>query len=140
MSKMTPHELQCPHCGNKQETMVWDSLNVTLDPDLKKKLYAAEINLFECGKCGKKTFINAPVLYHDMTLQFCVQYYPPEVLDDADFHQQFNHDGFLAMNGMPAAFAKSGAYLTRPHIVFDMNEMIRYVTFRDGIATTKGDE
>lgn len=137
MSKTTPHNLQCPHCGNKQENMVWDSLNVTLDPDLKKKLYAAEINLFECKKCGKKTFINAPLLYHDMTQQFCVQYYPPEALDDSDFFRQFNPDGSLAVSGIPAVFAKSGGYLTRPHIIFDMNEMIRYVSFRDGIATAE---
>lgn len=131
---MTPHDLQCPHCGHKQETMVWDSINVSLDPELKTKLYAAEINLFECEKCQKKTFINAPLLYHDMGMQFCVQYYPPQALDDERFHRQFNADGSLAMAGIPAAFAKSGAYLVRPHIVFDMNEMIRYVTFRDRVA------
>jgi RNA polymerase subunit RPABC4/transcription elongation factor Spt4 len=134
MSRMTPHDLQCPHCGNKQETMVWDSINVSLDPELKTKLYAAEINLFECQKCQKKTFINAPLLYHDMEMQFCVQYYPRKALDDEGFHRQFNADGSIAVTGMPAAFAESGAYITRPHIVFDMNEMIRYVAFRDRVA------
>jgi RNA polymerase subunit RPABC4/transcription elongation factor Spt4 len=137
MSKMTPHELQCPHCGNKQKTMVWDSINVTLDPDLKKRLYAAEINLFECEKCGKKTFINAPLLYHDMRLQFFIQYYPPDSLDDIDFFHQFKKDGSLSTAGIPEAIAKSASYLTRPHIVFDMNEMIRYVAFRDGITGAK---
>ena len=80
MSDMTPHDLQCPHCGNKQEVMVLGSLNVTLDPDLKEKLFAAEINQFHCAKCEKKTFIDAPLLYHDMTQQFCVQYYPTSML------------------------------------------------------------
>ncbi len=137
MSKMIPYELQCPHCGNKQKTMVWDSLNVTLDPSLKKKLYAAEINLLECTKCRNKTFINAPLLYHDMTQKYCVQYYPPEALSDIDFFRQFNLDGSFSATGIPLAFTESSAYLTKPHIVFDMNEMIRYVTFRDGIADSK---
>jgi hypothetical protein len=35
---------------------------------------------------------------------------------------------------IPAAVAESGEYLTRPHIVFDINEMIRYVAFRDQVA------
>ena len=137
MSSMTLQTLQCPHCGNSKETTVWDSLNVTLDPQLKKELLQATINLFSCQKCGKSTFIGAPLLYHDMDQQFCVQYYPPEALDHADFFRQFNPDGTLAMAGVPAAILKSGAYLTRPHIVFDMNEMLRYVAFRDGIAERK---
>ncbi|MGB9592277.1 MAG: CpXC domain-containing protein, partial [Candidatus Kryptoniota bacterium] len=65
--------------------MVWESLNVTVDSDLKKKLFAGEINKFECEKCGNKAFVNAPILYHDMEQQFCVQYYPSEMLDDSDF-------------------------------------------------------
>lgn len=134
MSRNTSHNLRCPHCGHKQETKVWDSLNVTLDPDLKKKLYSAEINLFDCVECKKKSFINAPLLYHDMKQQFCVQYYPQESLDDAQFFRQFNTDGSISIPGIPDAFAKSGEYLTRPHIVFDMNEMIRYVVFRDHVA------
>jgi len=135
MSKMTPHDLQCPHCGTHQETMVWDSINVTLDPDLKQKLFAAEVNQFECQKCGKKSFVNAPLLYHDMHQEFCVQYYPSEALDDAQFFHQFNPDGSLPMPTLPAAFAKAGTYLTRPHIVFDMDELVRYVAFRDRIAS-----
>jgi predicted nucleic-acid-binding Zn-ribbon protein len=133
MSKMTPHNLECPHCGNKQEAMMWDSVNVTLDSESKRTLFDAQINLFSCEKCGKKTFINTPLLYHDMTQQFCVQYYPPEAVDDPKFFRQFNPDGSLAMTGIPAGYAESGAYLTRPQIVFDMTEMLRYVAFRDRI-------
>jgi len=113
--------------------MVWDSINVSIDPELKRKFYAAEVNLFECAICRVKTFISAPLLYHDMSMQFCVQYYPPEALDDEGFYREFNADGSLAMT-IPAAFAGLAAYLKRPHIVFNMNEMIRYVAFRDRVA------
>ena len=130
MSSMSPQVLKCPKCGKKQETILWDSINVTLDPDLKKKLYAGEINMFECKKCGEKAFVNSPLLYHDMTLKFCVQYYPPQSLGEADFFKQFNADGSLV--GMPLGL---GAYIAKPQIVFDMGEMIRHVAFRDGIAT-----
>ena len=132
MSKLTPHDLQCPHCGNEQETRVWDSLNVTLDPELKEKLYRGEVNQFECEKCGQKTFIDAPLLYHDMTQKFCVQYYPPNALKDTDFLKNFNSDGWQkSMLSIPKELCK---YLQKPHVVFDMNEMIRYVLFRDLIS------
>jgi hypothetical protein len=120
--------------------MVYDSLNITLDAELKQAFYAAEINLFVCEKCAKKTFIDAPLLYHDMVLQFCVQYHPFASINDAEFIQQFNLDGSLAMAGIPAAFTEAGDYLTRPHIVFDMNEMLRYVAFRDAIAAAHNQE
>lgn len=133
MSKMRVHNLECPDCGNKQETTVWDSVNVKLDPDLKKKLFDAQINVFSCEKCGKKTFINAPLLYHDMTQQFCVQYYPPESLDQREFFRRFKPDGSFANTGMPA-------YIVRPHIVFRMDEMLRYVIFRDRLNAETGGE
>ena len=137
MSQMSPTDLQCPQCGNTQKTMVWSSLNVTLDPDLKDRLYAGEVNVFECEDCGEKVWINAPLLYHDMTNEFCVQYYDVEILDDSDILQRFNSDGSIAIAGIPEAFAESSKYMTRPHIVFDINEMLRYVEFRERIASPK---
>jgi predicted RNA-binding Zn-ribbon protein involved in translation (DUF1610 family) len=131
MSENTPHRLECPRCGNAQGVLVWESINVTIDPELKQNLFDAEINVFKCESCGNQAMINVPLLYHDMTNQFCVQYYPPELLDDPQFPQGFNPDGSMTMPGLPMALLKSGEYLTRPHIVFDLNEMIRYVIFRD---------
>jgi hypothetical protein len=134
MSSMQSHDLQCPQCGNTQEVMVWDSINVTLDPELKETLFAGEVNLFVCEKCGKKAFISAPLLYHDMTLEFCVQYYPPETQQNENLLRQFRPNGSLAMTGVPAILNEPDAYLARPHLVFDMREMLRYVMFRDALA------
>ena len=88
MSMMTSHNLQCPHCGNEQETTVWDSINVTLDPDLKKELFAVAINHFECRKCGEKEFTDMLLLYHDMTQKFYVQYYPSGFVSSSQFPRQ----------------------------------------------------
>ena len=140
MTQMSPHDLQCPQCVHTQEMTVWSSLNVTVDPDLKDRLYAGEINVFECDNCASKAHINAPLLYHDMTQQFCVQLYDIEMLGDSDFLRQFNSDGSITMEGIPEEFAKSDNYLLRPHIVFDMYEMVRYVKFRDSIAYHEDNE
>lgn len=94
--------------------------------------------MFSCEKCGKKTFINAPLLYHDMTLNFCVQYYPPENLDDTAFFLKFKSDGSLVTTGWPRKWTKLMAYLTRPHIVFDIFEMARYVVFREQLTEKNG--
>jgi len=62
------------------------------------------------------------------------------MLEDSDFLRQFNSDGSIAMVGIPEEFAKSDNYLIRPHIVFDIYEMVRYVKFRDSIAYHEDNE
>jgi hypothetical protein len=48
MTEMESHKLNCPKCGHLQDTVVWTSLNVSLDPDLREKLFNGEINVFIC--------------------------------------------------------------------------------------------
>jgi hypothetical protein len=127
--------MQCPSCGNSQEATFWQTINVTVSPELKQFLMNGTINTFACEKCGEKAFINTPLMYHDMDQKFCVQYYPPEALDDAQFFRQFNPDGSLAMDKNSAALASH--HLARPHIVFSMVEMLNYIVFRDGLVANK---
>lgn len=95
------------------------------------------INTFSCDKCGHQAFIAAPLLYHDMTNRFCVQYYPPQALEDGGFYEQFSDRGELA-EGVNLPKGMGASYLFRPHIVFDINEMLRYITFRDRLGACAG--
>jgi RNA polymerase subunit RPABC4/transcription elongation factor Spt4 len=38
MSKKNEIEIVCPHCEEKQNVIVWSSLNITLDPEARKRL------------------------------------------------------------------------------------------------------
>lgn len=58
MSSVDTHELQCPKCGNTQQTAIWDSINVKLNPELKKALLDGRINMFHCDKCQEEAFVN----------------------------------------------------------------------------------
>ena len=97
MSRATSHEIECPECGHKQETHVWHSVNVSLDPELKEQLFNGKINLFACSECEQKSLINVPLLYHDMHNQFCIQYFPFDALEDSNFLEQFSAEGELLM-------------------------------------------
>jgi predicted RNA-binding Zn-ribbon protein involved in translation (DUF1610 family) len=66
MSRLTFHEIECPECGLKQKVNIYESVNVTHDPDLKEELLQGKINIFKCHKCGHQSIINNPLLYHDM--------------------------------------------------------------------------
>jgi hypothetical protein len=133
MSKMTTHNLQCPNCDHKQDVIIYDSINLELNPELKKKLLSAEINMMVCEKCGNKSYVETDLLYHDMTHRFCVQLYPFRFISDSGFIKQFNPIGAIAKTGLLEGMLGPGNYMTEPHIVFDMGEMIRYIKFREKI-------
>jgi hypothetical protein len=126
MSRLSNQELSCPKCGNSQEVTVWDSLNISLDSNLKDRLFSGEINVFRCNTCDCEAFINRPLLYHDKDREYCVQYYPPEILNDDNFYKIFTERGKFVVEGIP-----DGHYLLEPHLVFNVNEMLIYIEFRD---------
>lgn len=133
MSQMQNHDLACPECGREQEVMVLNSINVTIDPQLRDRLFDADINVFRCRYCSYNAFLNAPLLYHDMGRKFCVQFYPPELLEDESFLESFSKDG--KSDEPMRSFMKNGPgrYLMEPQIVFDMMEMIRQIRFRESL-------
>ena len=131
MTQMESHKLNCPKCGHLQDTVVWTSLNVSLDPNLREKLFNGEINVFVCQKCGNRALINIVLLYHDMHRQYCVQYYLVQAIEDPEFFKNFTKDAKLSIDRLSKVMGKVGNYFMEPHIVFDLNEMIQYIKFRD---------
>ena len=86
--------------GRSQEVTIWQSVNVTLDASLRELLAERRIN--------------------------AVQFHPPEAIADDDFIARFEPS-------VPT-FMKSFAdfpldYVTRPHLVFDMDDLLHCVEF-----------
>ena len=72
MSMMHPTEIECPQCGAKSQFTIHDSINVTLDPEDKKRVLDRSLFLFHCEKCGEEAYINYGLLYHDMTENYMI--------------------------------------------------------------------
>ena len=68
MSMSATNTVTCPQCQHEQDFTVWQSMNVTLDPELKEQLLSGELNAFICQKCAEKTSVAYDTLYHDMRL------------------------------------------------------------------------
>ena len=129
MTKMSKHEVSCPNCGRQQTATILESINIDLDPSFRKRLIDGDINMLRCEFCNHEAFLNAPLLYHDPTKRFCVQYLPLKMLDNIDSLGAYTTDGRM---GSLHTFEKMGVgYIGEPHIVFDIEEMIRYVLFRE---------
>jgi hypothetical protein len=124
-------ELQCPKCHEMQMATVWTSINVHVSPEAKQELLKGKVNVLCCRKCGNYAGIVTALLYHDMEEQFCVQYYPFDRAMSANLLEDFGTQGDIRSENL----GPTSGYLSRPpHVVFDMNELVRYVLFRDRLA------
>jgi hypothetical protein len=129
----------CPSCHKSQDTLVYDSLNAQVSPEAHEDFLEGKINVFQCKACGHQASIDMPFLYHDMALQFCVQYHPQEELLEQGILRQYHPDGtadldlFGGMNP-PAEVRQKTLYMTKPHVVFSMREAVLYAIFRENLA------
>lgn len=139
MSKHKIVELKCPKCGNTSQTTVWNSLNVQKDPEAKKELLRGKINLFHCDSCSFEAFVPADLMYHDMRKKFVVQLYTLPRTEDNDFFDMFTDDAQLksVLDIPPNLSNIVSPYFRNIHIVFAMDELVRYVVFRDRLARYK---
>ena len=136
MSKKGTLEIECTECGAEGYLEGWASINVSLNPELKDELLDGKLNVYECDKCGTSMHIHAPLLYHDMDNEFMVQFYPfgmtesYEILNNFDKHAKLNAN----WDSISENIAK---YMSNIHVVFSMNELIRYITFMDRLIRHK---
>lgn len=120
---------------------VWQSLNAQVSPDAKDELFAGNINVFRCASCGLEASLAASFMYHDMELGFVAQYFPFDLVEQNDdsIFRSYNPDGTMKLD-LPfnPVLQEKSAYLLKPHIVFSMDELIRYVIYRDKLALFHG--
>jgi hypothetical protein len=136
MSRQYSTEIECPKCKTTVKITIWNSLNVSLEPDAKNALLKGNINLFQCSNCNYNAYIAVPLLYHDMDNEFCVQYYPFECFDDDGFFDNFLPDGRINID-IPEERLDHMKYMNDIHIVFNMHELVQYVIFRDKLREAK---
>ncbi|MBQ1321303.1 MAG: CpXC domain-containing protein, partial [Solobacterium sp.] len=74
MSQTATVTITCPKCGKNHPFEIWDSVNTTLDPDMKEKVASGEIFRFTCPSCGAETQVNYNLLYHQMDDRIMIQF------------------------------------------------------------------
>jgi hypothetical protein len=110
---------------------IWDSVNVSLNPELKAKLFEGNLNIFTCDQCSHTRPVLSSVLYHDMHRGFAVQFFPDQFLEDDEFYNRWRDDDPGMGDVVRTMKSKIPRHLAHPHIVFDLDELKRYVAFRE---------
>ena len=137
MTRYESYKIKCPLCNSKVTVTLLDTINATLDPKKRLELLKGNINIPECPICKKTFKVNKSLLYHDMERNFMVWYYPFESMKHPNFFDEFSADGHLDDNS-GLAEDEIPEYATYVHYVFSMNEMVRYILFREKLAKVKG--
>jgi predicted RNA-binding Zn-ribbon protein involved in translation (DUF1610 family) len=88
MSMPDETTITCPKCGNEQSFTIWNSVNISLDPDLKQKIISRELVTFSCEKCGNKSPVVYPMLYHDMDANLMIWLLPGDEPPEDGFAKQ----------------------------------------------------
>ena len=130
MTRVSEIELDCPGCGERQAASLCDAVGADEEPQRREALLAGDLNTFRCDACGYEGFLDTPILYYDLQRQYCVQYLPEEALENPESLERFAPDGTWDVD-LDLPSGGIGDFLRRPHVVFDLDEMRRYVVFRE---------
>jgi rRNA maturation protein Nop10 len=137
MTIMRVKKIKCPSCGEINKVKIWDTLNAQASPQAKDALLHSSIHVFICASCGETNRISSPLLYHDMQNRFFVYFFPFEYTKENNFYNQFLSDGRLDVTKSYEAPKALEKYQRNVHIVFSMDEMVRYIKFREILAKHK---
>jgi len=70
ISKMA--KIKCPACRKEGKFEVWESVNVTLQPELRNRILNRNLFTYVCPHCKHTIFVSYSCLYHDMERKFMV--------------------------------------------------------------------
>lgn len=114
MSIVGTARVLCPGCGREHDAQLVQSINTRTSPAVKKKLLEGELNVLAC-ECGRRTQLNANVLFVD---------------PDADYFCQVAPGGEAAIAKAADAFRAAGPAGTQ-RIVPTLNALIEKVKLLD---------
>lgn len=64
---MSSHHIKkiiCPNCKTESDFLLWDSINTSLDPEMKEKVRNGEAFKWKCPFCGNEAMVEYTTLYH----------------------------------------------------------------------------
>jgi hypothetical protein len=121
-------EVECPCCRKKQDITIHHVIDLSAGDQLKEALLTGQINTFACAGCGFEGYISVPLFCHDKKKRIGAFLAPPEILDDpAHLKKSFTKKGTISPAGSFADYGRMPVH----HVVFSMEELIRYIIFRD---------
>lgn len=86
MSKHYETQITCPKCGKEAPFRIWESINTTLDPEMKEKVKDRSAFLFTCPNCGDANYVDYGFLYHQMEDTIMIAYSNSDENEEEMYH------------------------------------------------------
>ena len=116
-------KINCPQCCTEREVILWENINVKINPDLKENLFNGTLNMLKCKDCGYETRIDIPLIYHDMDKNFFIYFAPDYPVGE---------EKTLIKNlGKKTATLFNDFYNNRLSIVFDYKSLLEKIQIFD---------
>ncbi|MDF3130649.1 CpXC domain-containing protein [Kiritimatiellaeota bacterium B1221] len=83
MAQTSTYPIQCPECKSQQDEVLYDSLDVGKEPELRKQLLENKLNRIKCNSCHFEFHIDKNLLYHDSKGGWMI-FHSPSTMENAD--------------------------------------------------------
>lgn len=83
MAQTATYPIACPECKSQQDEVLYDSINVASEPELRKQLLEHKLDRVTCASCGFSFHVEKPLLYDDADSGWMI-YLQPASVEQAD--------------------------------------------------------
>ena len=134
----------CSKCGQQHKVIVYRSINISDNPELKDKVRDGSLFLWECPHCGQVNLAKYETLYHDPAAKLMVWLIPAGEVSETQMQAITMHT--KAMGGYTLRRVNDMGSLMEKVLVRDAQlddvvlEMCKYITKLEMVQTTVGQE
>lgn len=118
-------KINCPHCNEENEVILWEKVNVDMNPDLKEKLFSETINNMKCKSCNYVSRIDIPLYYNDTKRKFFIYLVPNFPIDKKE------EDNLLANLKAETLNILDNGYANRKRAVFEYYNLLEKILIFD---------
>jgi hypothetical protein len=122
MSAQKTYNIRCPKCGHEQKVELYDSINVTQQPELKVALFENRLNRILCKSCETSFRIDKPLLYHDPSRNILIHWMPDAAVSREEILDEFDKSMEELRAALPADIEPP-----RVRLVFTRAELVELV-------------
>lgn len=83
MAQTSTYPIQCPECKSQQDEVLYDSIDVGKEPELRKQLIENRLNRVKCNACAYEFYVDKNLLYNDSREGWMI-FLNPHPIDKAD--------------------------------------------------------
>lgn len=125
MENVREQEVECPECGKKHTVKMYERINVTENPHLKRSILKNELFMFRCPDCGIAMPMTYPCLIQDTERGYMVWYVPAFERTQMEKIFAFND------SGMQSDEYKDFNHYYRTRVVSNTNSLIEKMLIFD---------